>query len=191
MPVSNRRRSREAALQSLYQMEMADCSMTEAVQSLRDRAELPPDELAFAAKLVEGVFDEVATIDAAIGPKLVDWTIERLAPIDRSILRIAAYELYFRPEIPPAVTLNEAVVMAKKFSAAESGRFVNGVLGAVLLESPKADWDRASAPPESIWEEPAPPDVQEVEELTIDESSPEAKELAKAGLWKLRSEPRP
>lgn len=190
MPVSNRRKSRQAALQSLYQMEMADCSMTEALQSLRDRGELPANEMAFAAKLVEGVFDEVATLDAAIGPKLVDWTIERLAPIDRTILRIATYELYFRPEIPPAVTLNEAVVLAKKFSAAESSKFVNGVLGSVLLESPKANWDRASAPPESTWEEPAEPEVPEVEELTIDESSPEAQELAKAGLWKLTSEPR-
>jgi len=79
-------------------------------------------------------------------------------------------------------------VLAKKYGSAESGKFVNGVLGAVLNDSPKSNRDRASAPPEDEWEQPSANEELAIEEVTIDESSPEIEELTKAGLWKLRSE---
>lgn len=188
MPVSNRRQSREAALQSLYQMELSDCSMTESVAQLREREVLTGPALEFAASLIEGVYDHVGALDGSIGPVLHDWTIERLSTIDRNILRIAAFELFFRPEIPPAVTLNEAVVLAKKYGSAESGKFVNGVLGSLLVLSPKNEWDRATAPPEDQWELPGPDENCVVEESVVDEGSAEAMELQKASPWTIRTE---
>jgi N utilization substance protein B len=85
--------------------------------------------LAFARDLVEGVVKQGARIDAAIEKHAREWTLERMANIDRNVLRLAICELLFMPDIPPSVTVDEAVELAKKYSTAESGRFVNGILG--------------------------------------------------------------
>src|SRR5208283_3207039 len=108
----------------------------------------------------------------------------RVAAVDRNVMRIGAYELLHVPSVPPAVTLNEAVEIAKKYSTAESGKFVNGVLGRFLLDTPKAKWDAATAPIEVEEKgESAPP--PEIEEFEVDEA--EAKKLLKVGGWTLRS----
>ena len=85
--------------------------------------------LAFARDLVEGVVQQGTRIDAVIAKYALDWTLERMANIDRNVLRLAICELLFMPDIPPSVTVDEAVELAKKYSTAESGRFVNGILG--------------------------------------------------------------
>lgn len=187
MPVKSRRPSREAALRALYQMEVGGIPKREAIRTMTEDAELEPAVLAYASELIEGVVDEIEGIDKILSAKLRDWSLDRLAILDRNILRMGAYEIYFRPEIPPAVTLNEAVEIAKKYSTAESGKFVNGVLGAVLADSPKAQWDRAAAPPESQWEEPAPPEIAPEPEL-IEEGSDAAHELSRAAKWTIRAE---
>jgi len=117
--------TRETALQALYEAEM--------------RLELP-DCLAPGSRaswLAEGVWQERHALDAAIGSVAERWTVERMTPVDRIVLRMALYELRHRPEVPVAVIISEAVKLAKEYSTERSGAFVNGVLARLAeLERP-------------------------------------------------------
>lgn len=84
---------------------------------------------ALGAALAEGVWEERARLDAAIGEAAVEWRVERLAAVDRAVLRLALWELRHRPELPAGVVISEAVRLAKAYSTGRSGAFVNGVLG--------------------------------------------------------------
>ena len=183
MALSSRRRAREAALQALYQMEVGKRRLSDAIADMLREADLADDLKPFAEELVRGVHSNQATIDDRISAMLTDWNFDRIATVDRNIMRIAAHELYNLPTIPPAVSINEAIEIAKKYSTAESGKFINGVLGRLLLETPKAEWDPGQAEGD---EEEAPPPTAEPEVVEITEESPEAKELARVGLWKVR-----
>ncbi len=88
----------------------------------------------FANDLLRGTLEKKAEIDAKIASLADNWDFERLAVVDRNILRLALYEMLFRTEIPPVVSINEAIEIAKKFSTAESGKFVNGLLDRVKKE---------------------------------------------------------
>lgn len=186
MGIRNRRQGREAALRVLYELEIGGSELVDALEGLREQVHLQGEVHRFAVHLIRGVLDEEESIDDAIVASLTDWSIDRVAAVDRNVLRIATFEIYHCPEIPPAVSVNEAVELAKKYSTAESGKFVNGVLGGILAKSPKANWDPAMAP-EAIEEWAEPEDV-EIEEVDVEEGSQEAAELAKVGLWKLKSE---
>ncbi|MFO7289486.1 NusB antitermination factor [Planifilum fulgidum] len=126
----SRRVAREKALQALYQSDVRG-EEEEGVQSLAE--EVSERERPFFWRLVRGVWEKRQVIDPVIGQHLKKgWSLSRLAVVDRSILRMAVYELLFEPEIPYGVTLNEAVELAKTFGDENSGRFVNGVLGGVV-----------------------------------------------------------
>ena len=181
--LKSRRKAREAALRALYEMEVGKARLPDALNSLRANADFPPELLSFAELLLNGVHDRQSMLDDKLASMVIEWDFDRLAPVDRNLMRIAAYELYFIDDMPPAVSINEAIEIAKKYSTAESGKFINGVLGRVLLDSPKANWD--SAAHADRHEEPGPPEPEpEEEELKPD--APEAKELSKIGLWKIR-----
>ena len=186
MPARSRRQAREAALRALYELEIAKGNVRQAIDDTLANSKLPPELNEFMERLVLGVRDNQAQIDDRLASLILDWDFERIAPVDRNLLRIAAYELFHEPSIPPAVSINEAIEMAKKYSTAESGKFVNGVLGKLLGFTPKANWDAALA----IAEEDLIPEetVEEVPVETVSEDSPEAQELAKVGLWRVRSE---
>lgn len=189
MSVKNRRKGREAALKILYQIEVGDTPFLEALQSVIDSGELPKNIQYFGELLSRGVEENLEFIDKAIGDRLNDWRLDRLAPVDRNLMRIAVFELFHCPEIPPAVTLNEAVELAKKYSTAESGKFVNGVLGRILEDSPKWNWTPQEAPAELEMEELAAPEpVEESEEVTVTAGSEEAQELERAGVWVLKND---
>ena len=100
---------------------------------------------AFADELIFGVIENVEAIDTKIREIASNWDFERIAKIDLSILRMAIYELLFRKDIPPVVTINEAIDLSKQYSAEESRRFVNGVLdrlrGQLNRPSRQASWD--------------------------------------------------
>jgi N utilization substance protein B len=102
--------------------------------------ELPPaspDELAtreFADGLIHGVVEHRPELDQRITQFAQNWDLKRMAVVDRNILRLAIYEMYFRQDIPPVVSINEAVDIAKKFSTADSGKFVNGILDRIKGE---------------------------------------------------------
>jgi len=139
-----RRLAREIAVQSLYQIEMNGVTALEAVNMVMDEArqdnEIGTDvaELAhidgFTRELVQGVLDHQQQIDQRLVVYLTGWQVDRLSRVDRQILRLAAYELMYRPEVPPKVVINEAIELAKHFGLEENGKFVNGVLGRMLRE---------------------------------------------------------
>jgi transcription antitermination protein NusB len=126
---SNRREARERALGLLYEAEVRGLPAADVV----DAQPLAPDS--FAVELVTGVADHVADLDALIGRYARGWSVERMPTIDRLLLRMGAYELVHRPDVPPAVSISEAVGLAKRFSTEDSGRFVNGVLAAVAAQA--------------------------------------------------------
>lgn len=127
--MGKRRQSRELALQWLYQIDIAGTSAEETIAA---EGEWVPDSAEvreFAEILVKGVQDRIEELDNLIREFAAGWTIDRLAILDRNILRIALFEILHLPEIPHRVSINEAVDLAKNFSTVESGRFVNGILG--------------------------------------------------------------
>ncbi|NUL81421.1 MAG: transcription antitermination factor NusB [Armatimonadetes bacterium] len=132
----NRRPSREWALRTLYQIEVAGKSPVEALEEVVPVAKLEPSLEEYLRELVMGICEHRAMLDKRISDRLKDWTLDRLAVLDRNVLRIGAYELIFNRDLSKAVALNEAVELAKKYGTEESGRFVNGVLGAIADETP-------------------------------------------------------
>lgn len=126
-----RRYARELALQTLYSVEVGKHDPASALEQTFSSPERSEDR-AFVRELVLGTIEHVAESDAAIAPLLHGWTLERLPLLDRIVLRMSFYELKFHPQTPPAVVINEAVELAKKFSTEDSGRFVNGVLASAI-----------------------------------------------------------
>ncbi len=183
----SRRKSREAALRVLYEMEVGGASLANALASMSEEADSGDDLVPYAERIAKGVREHRIPIDKALAGYLREYDFSRLAAIDRNILRIGAFELLHVPEIPPAVSINEAIEIAKKFSTAESGKFINGVLGRMLMDSDKANWNPETAPPEfaeEIVQEPGRP----IEEETVDAESEEGQRARKFGQWTLRKE---
>jgi len=130
-----RRRAREAALQMLYQCEVGRVGPEDAIAT---HGEIEPaarlssaDARAFASDLVLGTVAHAGEIDPLIAAAASNWRPERMAVIDRLILRMSVYQLQHVPTVPPNVVLSEAVELARRFGGDESGRFVNGVLDAI------------------------------------------------------------
>jgi len=128
--VSLRTKSREFALQMLFQWDMSQQDFSKLEAKFWRSAKAADKTRAFANQLFEGAAKEVSSLDQMIRLHCENWRFERLAAIDRAILRLAIHEMS-AAETPPKVVLNEAVELAKKFSSEESGSFVNGVLDAV------------------------------------------------------------
>jgi len=127
----SRRQSRERAFQVLFQIdlgrtepEVAFSGMDSSFGKLTD-----PD---FAKELVEGTLTNISVINNAIKNYSKDWALQRMAYVDRSIIRLAMYEILFCRDTPDSVAINEAVELGKTFGSDESGKFINGVLGRVL-----------------------------------------------------------
>ena len=129
-----RSKARKRALDVLYE---SDVRGTDAVTTLAERlAQADPPVPDYAVELVEGVTANRALLDQVLGEHAEGWTVDRMPPVDRAVLRLALYELLVRDDIPDAVVIDEAVELAKSLSTDESPRYVNGVLGRVLRERP-------------------------------------------------------
>lgn len=126
-----RRKGRELAVQGLYQMEIRK-EQASSLEHFWRHAVAELDTKKFGRTLLEGVAEHCAEIDALIEKAASNWRLERLSPVDLSILRLATFELLHRPEIPSSVTLDEAIEIARKFSTGESASFVNGVLDQIV-----------------------------------------------------------
>lgn len=126
--MGSRRRGRELALQMLYQHELSGATVEGIAASFDDLLHVPEMTRTFAVNLARGVEARVAEIDAVLAGQADHWRIDRMAAVDRNILRIAMYELIFLPETPAAVVIDEAVEVAKRFGSERSSQFVNGVL---------------------------------------------------------------
>ncbi len=126
--MGSRRRARELALRALFEVDVGRQPLQEALSRLQ--TEVPEEDWPFVRKLCEGTWGARRRLDAELGALTGHWPIDRLANTDRSILRMAAYEL-LHTETPARVVINEAVELAKTYGTDESGKFVNGVLGAL------------------------------------------------------------
>ena len=142
-----RTRARELALQFLYSVDVRGADLRDELETfLRDSG---ASRLArrFATELVDGVFTRRDELDGHLARIAKNWTLDRMPPVDRNILRLATFELLHCPEIPVGVALNEAIELGKRYSTAQSGAFVNGILDQVkALRTFPAD--PAQAPPE-------------------------------------------
>jgi transcription antitermination protein NusB len=135
---SGRRRGREAALQMLYQWEVGRASAYEAIATYwpaHDAADEQPETVrGFANALVRGTIDRVTEIDRLLAKHAENWRVERMAVIDRLVLRLAVYEFLADPDTPSRVIINEALELARTYSGEEAVGFVNGVLDSVKKE---------------------------------------------------------
>ena len=137
--MGNRRKARVLALQIIYQHDIGSRTLDDILRSFWESQGLPPAEVrTFAEDLAAGVRDHLEEIDALAGEYSSHWNLERMAAVDRNIIRLAVYELIYRDDIPPKVTINEFVEIAKKFSTEDSGAFVNGVLDRIFQEKSTA-----------------------------------------------------
>jgi len=123
-----RHKAREKAFQTLFQIDMNEVEPTVAINHILENEK--NDE--FLTYLVEGVIDNKQSIDDTISKHLENWTLPRLASVERTLLRIATFEILYSEEIPENVSINEAVELANKYGEEKSGRFVNGVLSKIL-----------------------------------------------------------
>jgi N utilization substance protein B len=137
-----RRQAREIAVQTLYQMEMnevtAEVALRAALEELTEEEDTvtvdPTDDVQFLHAIVNGASAKVEQIDRVLEDYLTGWKMDRLSKVDRQILRLGTYEMFFEEGTPDAVILNEAIELAKHFGTEESGKFVNGVLGQMVRE---------------------------------------------------------
>ncbi len=120
-----RRQARELALQCLFQL---DQTGNADLETIRVNFQAPKKGMAFATILVNGIQRHLAELDALIVSHSENWKISRMAVVDRNLLRLAFYEFLHCPDIPPAVTLNEIIEIAKRFSTDEGPAFINGIL---------------------------------------------------------------
>lgn len=141
-----RRKAREYALQFLYRIDFIDIlGNPDRIAQLKDAlvifwadiGEKAQDVKVFAEELILGTLKELDSIDALIQKTAAKWDISRIATVDKNIIRFAVYELLFRKDIPPAVSINEALEIAKKYSAVESSAFINGILDRIAHEHKK------------------------------------------------------
>jgi N utilization substance protein B len=131
------RRAREAALQILYAWEIGQAEPLAAIETFFQEHEPEAAEVVrkSAARLVLGTVGDLDAIDQVIGAHSTHWRVERLAVLDRLILRLAIWELRHARDMPPAVVINEAIELARRFSTDDAARFVNGVLDAAAKET--------------------------------------------------------
>ncbi|MEX2275636.1 MAG: transcription antitermination factor NusB [Actinomycetota bacterium] len=137
--MTSRRDARRAALDILYQADMMQRDPRVVLAEWADSGRPVPD---FTREIVEGTADALPELDEVLERLAEGWTVERMASVDRSVLRVACFEVLHRPDVPVAAAIDEAVDAAKELSTDDSGRFVNGVLGHLARE-------RAGAPEQS------------------------------------------
>ncbi|MGH7496776.1 MAG: transcription antitermination factor NusB [bacterium] len=131
-PSTDRRRARELALQACYAHELSGNDPNSIVADLIAIQDEPPATLKFAEELFRVAVAHAAACDNLIKQRAVNWEFHRIAILDKLILRLALCEFLYFEDIPPKVSIDEAIEIAKKFSTEKSGRFVNGILDSIL-----------------------------------------------------------
>ncbi len=133
-----RRRAREYALQVLFQLDVTNNKFTdEVLKNFWKNIKEDDDVKEFANDIVIGTRENIDSIDKIIKKTAEHWAINRIAVVDRNILRAAAYELLYRSDIPPSVVMNEAIEISKKFSTEDSASFINGILDKIAKKTVK------------------------------------------------------
>jgi transcription antitermination protein NusB len=131
----SRRLAREVAFRALFQIDIGKCRAEQALKHSLEGFVISDEEEKFLRDLVVGAADNQALLDQLIREHLVKWEIDRLSAVDRNLLRLALFEILFRPDIPHAVSINEALELAKKYgSTGDAVGFINGVLDRAVGE---------------------------------------------------------
>jgi N utilization substance protein B len=125
-----RREAREFVLSALYQREFTDANLDALLEDQN-----PGDQLSYITSTFEGILERQQEIDEMLGERTVGWRFERLARIDRNILRIGVYELLYCDDVPPEVAMDEAVELAKKYGTENARSFVNGILDRIWQDA--------------------------------------------------------
>jgi N utilization substance protein B len=136
--VGKRHLAREVAMQVIFELEHRDADPEEAVRYHLDDEHVGGEQAAFAVRLVRGTLENQDAIDQEIGDSSTHWKLDQMAGVERAVLRLATYELLFCPDVPVKAAINESIELAKTFGGDEAGRFVNGVLGRIVLHVPRA-----------------------------------------------------
>lgn len=132
-----RTKSREYALQMLYQVDIRHADWRQILSEFWVEHEAPEDVQAFSNRLLAGTAQHHEEIDALITKHADNWDMKRMAIVDRNILRLGVFELLHLEEVPPSVSINEAIELAKRFGDAESSKFINGILDAIHKKHPR------------------------------------------------------
>jgi len=135
----SRRKSREFAMQMLYQWELGGSTPDQVGAAFFQERRADHAVESFARELFRGAVDDIARLDQLLREHAENWRLERMAAVDRSILRLAVYELLHCPETPPPAVINEALEIARRFSGEGSVEFVNGILDSVLKSLPASE----------------------------------------------------
>jgi len=148
--MGNRRLSRELAMQALFQIEMNQDHSTEAIESFCEHFSFPKNVKPFFLRLIEGVKEFQHKIDPLIERFSENWKISRMSRVDRNVMRIALYELLYCDDIPPKVSINEAIDIGKKFGTEDSGAFINGILDSIRISMEKGNQLQSKKPPNQV-----------------------------------------
>jgi len=127
-----RSRARESVLQILYQADVTGNTVDNVLNQYWESRERSPEVIEFANEIVRGTSEHLSEIDAIISEHSENWEISKMPIIDRNILRFAIYEILYMDDIPPKVTIDEAVELVKRFSTPNSGKFINGILDKIM-----------------------------------------------------------
>jgi N utilization substance protein B len=139
MAQAKRTKARERAVQALYQIDVTASALDEALSRFWKSFEpVEREVMDLTETLVRGVAEHRRTIDGAIEAVSTNWRLDRMARVDRNILRLAVHELLHRPEVPVKVVINEAIELGKKYGSESSGAFINGVLDKIAKSLPPA-----------------------------------------------------
>jgi len=133
--MTNRRQARECALEVLYRLDLVGDEPEHTIAEILLRKNPSDEAETYLRRLVDSVLGDQQEIDAVLRKHLSRWRLERLTMLDRAILRLAAAELLFFDDVPPKVSINEAVEIAKKYGDDDAGKFVNGVLDSIFQET--------------------------------------------------------
>src|SRR5579859_1714963 len=129
--MASRRKSRELALQMLFQWEVGKHTPAHVVATFLDPEEIDTPVNSFACCLFQGTVEDISNLDPMLCEHAKNWRLERMAAVDRNVIRLALFEMLHHPETPAAVIINEALEIARRFSGEDSAEFVNGVLDGV------------------------------------------------------------
>ncbi|HHZ17271.1 MAG TPA: transcription antitermination factor NusB [Clostridia bacterium] len=132
-----RRLARELAMKALFARDVGNNEPMELLARLYEEVKISDEARAFSGQLVKGVEENQKLLDEAIDRYAIEWRLERIAAVEKNILRIALYEMLYLPETPPPVVINEAIEIAKLYGGDESPRFINGILGKVSQGLPQ------------------------------------------------------
>ncbi|MBW2558569.1 MAG: transcription antitermination factor NusB [Deltaproteobacteria bacterium] len=132
--MGHRRKAREIALQVLYQIDVSKIDVDEAIALFRDNFGMPQELVEFSTQLIKSTLDHLEEIDALIKNCSEHWSLERMSTVDKNVLRMAVCEFLYCDDIPPKVTLNEAIDIAKNYGSDNSGSFINGILDAMYVK---------------------------------------------------------